>query len=199
MPVPGSFRYIVAKGDAGEIARKVTERWRSARLVHEASSWLLFEDPPAGNDEYTVVRSMQTWGQLQRDRAVSEAPLTIAGVQFEHGLGTHSDSFIRLRINKAGYAFVGAYGLDDRSGPGGRAQFRIRDDSGGILFSSGEIRSHQPSRPFSVLLGGRREIILEVRKVETVPHAHADWVDLRVTQPNSASSETCLSWSHRSG
>jgi hypothetical protein len=183
IPAPSFYRYIIAEGKPDEVTRKVTERWRSARLVHVASSWLLFEDPPAGNGDYTVIRSMQGWGQLQRDKAVSEAPLTIAGTRFDHGLGTHADSFIRVRIDKPGRALVGACGLDDRAGPGGKAMFRVRDDAGNVLFSSGEICGGEPAQPFSVLLEGRKELILEVRKVEAIDYAHADWVDLKVTSP----------------
>jgi hypothetical protein len=180
-PFPSFFRYIVAKGNASEITRKITENWKSARLVHQASSWLLFEDPPAGNDEFTVIRSLQSWGELGRDRAVSGGPLTIAGTHFEHGLGTHADGLIRVRIDKSGGIFSGACGLDDGGGSGGMAMFFIRDDDGEILFESGEIRSGEPARRFSVSLAGRKELILEVRKVETINYTHSDWVDLKVT------------------
>jgi hypothetical protein len=174
-------RYIVARGDLPEVARRVRQRFRSARFVHQASSWFLFENPPLGNNDYTVVRSMQSNGQLQRDREVGEAPLSIAGARFAQGLGTHADSFIRVRIGRRGRTFSGGCGIDDRGGPGGVATFRIRDDRGKILYESGPVRGGEPVRRFIVRLDGRKELILEVRSVETIDHAHADWVDLRVT------------------
>jgi len=182
-PFPGFCRYTVARGDAAEVSRKVTEQWKSARLVHQVSSWLLFEEPPAGNDDFTVVRSMQSSGQLHLDAEVTEGPLTIAGTHFDHGLGTHADSFIRIHIEKAGRAFEGACGIDDLGGSSGRATFRIRDDAGEILFESGELRGDDPARRFSVPLSGRKELILEVQKIESINFAHSDWVDLKVTPP----------------
>jgi hypothetical protein len=182
MPFPTYYRYTIARGNPNEVTRKVTERSRTARLVHEASAWLLYEEPPAGNDDFTVIRSMQSWGQLELDQEVSQAPLSIAGTHFAHGLGTHADSFIRIRLEKAGKTFEGACGIDDR-GTGSGATFQIRDDAGVGLFESGEVRAGEPARHFSVPIVGRKQLILEVRKVETVDHAHADWVDLRVTPP----------------
>lgn len=178
---PEFHRYILARGDEAEVTRKVMEQSRTARLVHRASAWLLFENPPAGNGDYTVVRSMQSWGQLQRDKAVAEAPLTIAQARFEHGLGTHADSFIRLRIHGQGQTFSGGCGIDDRGGPNGVARFRIRDDAGKILYESGEVRGGEPVRRFNVSLDRRKEVLLEVHKVDTIDHAHADWIDLKIT------------------
>jgi hypothetical protein len=183
MPVPTFYRYIIAKGDVEDATGKVTGKWKSARLIHRASSWLLFEDPPAGTDDFTVVRSMQGWGNLQRDKSVSEAPLSIAGSHFARGLGTHADSFIRVRIDKPGRAFTGACGLDDSGRRGGIATFRIRDDAGQILFESGQVRGGEPARQFAVQLAGRHELILEVQKVESIDFTHGDWVDLKVTSP----------------
>jgi hypothetical protein len=189
---PEFHRYILARGDVAEVTRKVTEQSRTARLVHRASSWLLFENPPVGNSDFTVVRSMQSWGQLQRDKEVAEAPLTVGGARFAHGLGTHADSFIRLRIHKHGQTFFGGCGIDDRGGPSGVARFRIRDDAGKILYESGEIRGGEPARRFIVRLDGRKELILEVHKVDTIDHAHADWVDLHVTSSQSANVTSVL-------
>jgi hypothetical protein len=180
VPFPGTYRYIIAKGAVADATRKVRARSRAAHLIHVASSWLLFEDPPPGNGDYTVVRSMQSWGPLQRDRGVPESPLAIAGRRFARGLGTYADSFIRVRINKPGRAFVGAYGIDDYDGSG-MAMFSIRDEAGRILFQSGDVRAGEPARQFSVPLENRKQLLLEVRKVENISVAHADWVDLRVT------------------
>lgn len=183
MPIPSFYRYIIAKGSVEDVTGKVTGRWKAARLVHRASSWLLFEDPPIGTDDFTVVRSMQSWGELRHDKSVSQAPLSIAGNRFEHGLGTHADSFIRLRIDKPGRTFSGACGIDDSGGHGGRATFRIRDDAGQVLFESGEARGGEPARQFSVAIVGREQLILEVQKVESIDFAHGDWVDLKVARP----------------
>lgn len=183
---PDYHRYLLARGDLAEVTRKVAEQSKTARLIHQASSWLLFEDPPAGNDDFTVVRSMQSWGQLQRDKEVSEGPLTIAGARFEHGLGTHAEALIRLRIHKRGRTFSGGCGIDDRGGPNGVARFRIRDDAGKILYESGDVRGGETVRRFTVPLEERSELLLEVHKVESIDHAHADWVDLKVDPSSPA-------------
>lgn len=178
---PEFHRYLLARGDVAEATRKVAEHSKTARLVHRASPWLLFEDPPAGHQHITVVRSMQSWGRLQCNREVTGAPLTIAGARFQHGLGTHADSFIRVRIDRRGGTFSGACGLDDQGGPSGVAVFRVRDDGGKVLFESGPMHGGESARPFRIRLEKRDQLILEVHKVDTIDYTHADWVDLRVT------------------
>jgi hypothetical protein len=71
------------------------------------------------------------------------------------------------------------------------SRFRIRDDAGKILYESGVVRGGEPARRFIVRLEGRKELILEVHKVDTIDHAHADWVDLHVT-PSHSSNVTSL-------
>jgi hypothetical protein len=180
LPSPSYYRYIIARGNPSEVTRKVTEKWPAAHLVYAAGAWLLFENPPAGNGDFTVLRALQSWGPLTSDRGLSDAPLTIAGRSFAHGLGTHADSFIRVQIDRPGRALTGACGIDDAGGPLGRAMFRIRDDDGEVLFESGEVRGDESARRFSVPLGARKQLILEVGKVETIHFAHADWVDLKI-------------------
>jgi hypothetical protein len=177
---PKHYRYIIAKGKVDEVTPKVVARVKNARLVRDESSWLLYEDPTFVTDDFTVVRGLQGWGSLHLDEDVEGAPLAIAGTRYQHGLGTHIDSFIRLRILRSGRTFEGGCGLNDQSSTEGRALFRIRDDAGTILFESGEVRGGEPARRFSVLLEGRKELILEARKVETDRFGHADWVALKV-------------------
>ena len=90
---------------------------------------------------------------------------------------------IRVHLDKPGRAFTGSYGLNDQGGANGRATFRIRDNDGEILLESGEIRSGESARPFSVVLGGRTDLLLEVHKVDSIDHTHGDWFDLTVTPP----------------
>jgi hypothetical protein len=180
VPFPTRHRYIIARGDAERASALVLSKIKDVRLIHEASPWLLFEDRLSPGGYFTVVRSAQGWGPLAIDTAVSGSPLAVAGVNYARGLGTHAESFIRLRIQRPGRRFTGGCGIDDREGLLGRATFRIRDDAGEVLFESGEVLGGEPARRFSVILAGRKELILEVRKLDSIHHAHADWVDLRV-------------------
>ena len=41
---------------------------------------------------------VQGWGQPQADKAVTGKPLSIGGKTFERGLGTHTDSLVRLQL-----------------------------------------------------------------------------------------------------
>jgi hypothetical protein len=180
VPFPSRHRYIIARGNANRVTSAVTSRFKNALLIHESSPWLLYEDRLSESGDFTVVRSAQSWRQLNIDKAVTGSPLSIAGVSYQHGLGSHAESFIRVRIDRAGRNFTGACGIDDQERTRGRARFRIRDNSGEVLFASGEVLGGEPARPFSVILQGRRELLLEVSKVDSIHHAHADWVDLRV-------------------
>jgi hypothetical protein len=180
VPFPTRHRYIIARGTTERVVAAVLARVKEARPIYASAPWLLFEDRVEAGSDLTVVRSAQSWRPVRIDTAVSGAPLAIAGVTYPRGLGAHAESFIRLRVERAGRSLSGGCGIDDQERARGRARFRIRDDAGDVLFDSGEVQGGEPARRFSVPLAGRRELLLEVRKVDSIHHAHADWVDLRV-------------------
>jgi len=180
VPFPDRPRYLIARGNIERAASAVAAKANGARLIHESRPWFLFEDRVPGDVDFAVVRSAQSWRELSRDQAVSGSPLSIAGVSYSRGLGTHAESFIRLRIERAGRSFTGACGIDDHGRANAKARFRIRDDSGEVLFESGDVLGGEPARRFSVILAGRKELLLEVQPVDSIRAVHADWVDLRV-------------------
>ena len=180
VPFPSRHRYIIARGDVDSVTSTVTSRVKNARLIYESPPWRLFEDRLPEIGDFTVMRSAQSWDHLRLDEAISGSPLSVGGVVYQHGLGTHADSFIRLRVDRVGRYFAGACGIDDHEAAEGKGLFRIRDSSGEVLFESGEVLGGEPARQFSVSLAGRKELLLEVRKVNSTDHAHADWVNLTV-------------------
>ena len=59
---------------------------------------------------------MQGWGQPQADKAVTGKPLSIGGKKFERGLGTHTDSLVRLELKRGAEKFSAFVGVDDAAG-----------------------------------------------------------------------------------
>ncbi len=51
------------------------------------------------------------------DRNVRGAPLTVAGVAYEHGIGVHSRSVLIYELDGKYREFVTSFGIDDDSGP----------------------------------------------------------------------------------
>ena len=61
---------------------------------------------------------VQGWGKPQADKAVTGKPLSIAGRKFEHGLGTHANSLVRLELKGGTEKFSALVGVDDAAGNG---------------------------------------------------------------------------------
>ena len=59
---------------------------------------------------------VQGWGQPQADKAVTGKPLSIGGKTFERGLGTHTDSLVRLQLKGGSEKFSAFVGVDDAAG-----------------------------------------------------------------------------------
>lgn len=177
-PFPQEFRFAIAHGELaryGSFLRGVTGATQPKK---RAGKWLLYERAPIETRDYVVVRWGQSFGKLRKDAAISGRPLSIAGKQYEHGLGTHAWSWTRLRFAREARRFEGACGLDDAASGPGHARFRIQDDRDQILFDSGDVTIGQPAKSFSIELDGRRELLLEVLPLGSINFDHADWVDL---------------------
>ncbi len=77
----------------------------------------LLANPALGAEPETVWLSsldlspiMQGWGQPQADKAVTGKPLSIGGQKFERGLGTHTDSLVRLQLKRGAEKLLGVRG-----------------------------------------------------------------------------------------
>jgi len=88
-----------------DTARKFAAEWAAAAVgIGEEE-----RDPRA-----VFVRCLrQGWGQLRYGRSIVNEPLKLADKVFEHGLGTHADSDIRIRANQSIRAFRAWAGLDN--------------------------------------------------------------------------------------
>jgi hypothetical protein len=180
VPFPARSRYVIGHGDRRSYRHVLRSATGSSAPLARSDQWLLYERPGFETDDFVVVRDAQGYGTLAKDRSIGGRALEIGGVKFEHGLGAHAESFVRIRFKRAGKKLSGACGLDTNAGGPGEVVFRIRDDSGHVLFESAAMKGSMPAQSFSVALTGQPEVLLEALAPHGVAYAHADWVDLRL-------------------
>lgn len=122
----------------------------------------------------------QDWGEPHRDLTVDNSPLTIAGHKYEHGLGTHANSVMRIGLNGKGEKFTAEVGVDDEQSDTGTVTFTVTGD-GKKLFESGVMQSGDAPKKISVDLTGVKVLVLSVGDAgDGIDHDHADWADAKI-------------------
>ena len=121
---------------------------------------------------------IQGWGQAQPDKAVTGKPLSIGGKQFDHGLGTHADSVIRLELKGGTEKFYAYVGVDDNAGKDqARIVFKVLGD-GNRLFRSSPMKLGDPAKKVEANVKGMKMLLLLAETTgEDISYAHADWAD----------------------
>ncbi len=124
----------------------------------------------------------QGWGKPQADKSVTGKSLSIAGKTFEHGLGTHADSLVRIELKGGSERFSALVGIDDAAGnDSARLTFKIVGD-GKTLWKSGIMKLGQAAAPVDVDVKGVRTLLLQsVVSGTSVAYAHADWAEAKLT------------------
>ncbi len=175
VPFPNRYRFIFSTAEA----KRVQEAFPDAALRARSGEWTLWERPPQRLGALRVVRSAQGWGSLQVDASVVEEPLAVAGERYEHGFGTHADSWLELRAPLGGVAFEGACGLDDSGRDEARVRCDVRKRDGTVLWRSGVVKRGDPPEPFRVEFPQDAVLFLESASLEVNKGTHVDWVNLR--------------------
>jgi alpha-galactosidase len=117
----------------------------------------------------------QGWGSPAAGRSVENHPLTVGGVTFQHGLGTHAESQMRIDLKGAAERFVSMVGVDDETGKKGSAEFEIWVD-GKKVAASGVLRGGQKAKMLAADLQGAKSLVLLVTDAgDGIEHDHADW------------------------
>ena len=132
-------------------------------------------------------------------QSVDGHPLTVGGVKYESGFGTHPESAILFRADGKVLAFDALVAIDDDAATAGSgksygkpiAQFRVWAD-GRVVWSSGELKLGQKPVEAHVDLAGAREIVLETTgggEWSAFDATNADWLDARFTCEGKAKLE----------
>ena len=133
-------------------------------------------------------RIRQTSGVPKRDLAFSGKPLTVGGKAYEHGVGTHAESYIRLRLDGRGKRFRSLVGLDDHGDRfwGTGIQFWVEGD-GRTLAKTRPLRPGSGIVPIDADLDGVKLVTLvAVASGFGVKGDDADWIDARFEMASGA-------------
>lgn len=130
-------------------------------------------------DDLDLSKTVQDWGDPQKNKSVDGHPLTINGQKFEHGLGTHARSTLYIELHGT-KNFSGSVGVDGEvSNSIAAIKFFIFGD-GKLLWQSGVMRANDPAKTFAVNLKGVKTLALKVDKgADDISYDHADWADAK--------------------
>jgi alpha-galactosidase len=97
-------------------------------------------------DDLDVSRVQSGWGTAQRNKSVAGNPLTIAGQQFERGIGTHARSVFWIELDGWTSDFTAYVGVDDEVGnSSGTVEFMVFG-KGKVLWKSGLMKAGDPAK-----------------------------------------------------
>ena len=123
---------------------------------------------------------VQGWGQPQADKSVTGKPLSIGGKVFERGLGTHTDSLVRLDLKRGAEKFSALVGVDDAAGSDqATLSFRVIGD-GKTLFKTTGMKLGQAARKVEVEVKGVKMLLLLADSRGDISFGHADWADAKL-------------------
>ena len=107
-------------------------------------------------------------------------PLTLAGVVYPKGLGTHAVSDIRYTMSGC-TTFAAKVGLDDEVGNNGSVVFQVFAD-GTKVYDSGIMTGASPTATVNATVTGKTALqLLVTNGGDTVDFDHADWADAKLT------------------
>lgn len=156
--------------------------------VQAAADWAVMafggEVPRKDDRSARVELRRQDHSVLRYGQSCMETPVHIGGKTFQHGLGTHANSEILVKLPPGARRLQAAVGIDNNfntQGQRGTVQFSV-EIAGREVFRTPTLKGGgEPTPVDATIPPGTREIVL---KVDATPdgaaHDQADWADARV-------------------
>ena len=122
------------------------------------------------------------FGRPSPATAISGNPLSIGGVAFKHGVGSHAESEATFSLDGTAQRFVAEVGVDDdldcltgmNATKMAAVRFKVFLD-GKLAADSGVMKHGQAPKRLSVDLKGKKQIRLELKKEKGARFNHASW------------------------
>ena len=129
------------------------------------------------------------WGIPRTNLSVDGNPLTVGGVVYERGIGTHADSLIAIALHGDAKRIFGAVGVDDEAPKNtGAVEFAIMNSATGeFLWKSPVVKSGMEAVEFDFPVAGLDKLLLVVTDAnDGIGWDHANWLDVQVEYNGSA-------------
>jgi hypothetical protein len=162
--------------------------WSDTVHVEEAVRVFVPPPPLTGTpyvSDLTFVSETNGWGPVERDASVGESaggdgnPITIGGVVYEKGLGTHAAASVQVYLGGRCTTFTAAVGLDDETTEPGSVTFQVLADDE-TAYDSGVLRPG-PATAVTADVTGARMLTLKVTDGgDGKNFDHADWAEARL-------------------
>jgi alpha-galactosidase len=129
-------------------------------------------------DELDLSNMSSGWAKPQTNLSITKKSLAIGGVKFEHGVGTHAESYVLIQLDGNATSFHAQVGVDTGvSNSLGSVEFIISGDDR-ELWRSGVCKKGEAPRECSMQLVGIKSLELEVTDAyDGSKGDHADWAD----------------------
>ena len=125
------------------------------------------------------------WGVSKTDLSIQGQPLSVSGTKYRHGIGTHANSRLNLKL-KGALVFESLVGIDDETKGKGSVEFIVLVD-GTIKWRSGKMSGGDSAKKVQVDLLGARSVSLVVTDAnDGQAFDHADWIEPTVTTKGEA-------------
>lgn len=142
------------------------------------------ESPPANAlwaETLDLSQIAQDWGSPHAGKSVENNPLTLKGVVYPHGIGTHAKSTFQINLKGVATRFAAMVGVDDEKAGHGSVTFEVWVD-GKKVAESGVLRGGDEPKLLSVDLTGAKRLALMVGDAgDGIDSDHADWAGALLT------------------
>lgn len=119
----------------------------------------------------------QDWEKPRAGKSVNGGPISIGGMRFEHGLGSHAFSILGVDLGGEAQSFEAQVGVNDEVDGHGTVRFQVWLD-GKKAFESDVLRGGQPPLPVRVDLRGAKTALFVITVGPDRNECdHADWAE----------------------
>ena len=155
-----------------------------SRAQEAAASNLAAKDAPANGfwaETLDLYKITQSYGSAAVGRSVDGHPLTLGGVVYPHGIGTHAESVFVIKLHGGATRFEALAGVDDEVHPRGSVVFAVRVD-GKTAVQTRVLHGGDTPQRVSVDLTGAQTLTLRVSDGgDGIDYDHADWAGALLT------------------
>ncbi len=120
---------------------------------------------------------VQSYGTPRKDKSVDQHPLSVGGVTYAQGIGSHAVSSFSVRLDGKCRRFTALVGVDDEQKGQGTVEFQVFVDKN-LVWKSGVMRGGQAAKPIDVSLKGAKLLrLVATDGGDDINSDHADWLN----------------------